>query len=328
MDSERRVAHYNLLEPIGRGGLGEVFRARDTKVGRTVALKVLPAAISRERRQLEDLLLEEARRASAVSHPSVATLFDVGSSGDSHYFACEFVAGGTLRKEIGGRPMNPRRALDVAVQIADGLSEAHAAGIVHGDVRPDTIAFTGKGSAKLLDTGLARGTRGGQVRRTAAEAPQTLASEAVSVVSYMSPEQSLGGQVDGRSDLFSLAIVLYEMLTGRNPFTAASPQDTLINVISLHPPPPSSIKPELTAELDLILARALSKEISKRHESIAAFAAELRGIGAAIDRRAGENASSYVMPIDDRADRTPAAVWLAGGAAMTVVAVLVWWTLK
>jgi len=327
MDSERRVAHYNLLESIGRGALGEVFRARDTKVGRTVALKVLPAAMSRGMRDL-DLLLDDARHASALSHPSIATLFEVGTSGDAHYFACEFVAGAPLRNEIGGRPMNPKRALDVAVQIADGLSEAHAAGIVHGDVRPDTIAFTGKGSAKLLDIGLARGTRGGQLRRAAAATPEGLPADAVGIVSYMSPEQALGGQVDGRSDLFSLAIVLYEMLTGRNPFAATSVQDTLMNVISLHPQPPSSIKPDATIELDRILARALSKDISKRHESIAAFAAELRGIVSALDRRAGENASSYVMPVDDRADRTPAAVWLAGGAAITVVAALVWWTLK
>jgi serine/threonine protein kinase len=327
MDSQRRVGHYNLLESIGSGGLGEVFRARDTRVGRTVALKVLPATLSSDRPQLE-LLLEDARRASALSHPGIATLFDVGSSGDSHYFACEFVAGATLANEIGGRPMNQRRALDVAVQIADALSEAHAAGIVHGDVRPHTIAFTGKGSAKLLDTGLSRGTRGGQVRRTAAEAPETLSSDATAVVSFMSPEQSLGGQVDGRSDLFSLATVLYEMLTGRNPFTVTSVQDTLINVISLHPRAPSSIKPDVRAELDRILARALSKDIAKRHESIAAFAAELRGIVSTIDRRAGENARTYVMPVDDLADKTPAAVWLAGGAAMTVVAALVWWTLK
>ncbi|MEO5894567.1 MAG: serine/threonine-protein kinase [Vicinamibacterales bacterium] len=327
MDSERRVAHYNLLESIGRGGLGEVFRARDTKVGRTVALKVLPATISRDMADL-DLLLEDARRASALSHPSIATLFEVGTSGDAHYFACEFVAGAPLRNEIGGRPMNPRRALEVAIQIADGLSEAHAAAIVHGDVRPDTIAFTGKGGAKLLDTGLARGTRGGRLRRTITEAPEGLPAEAAAIVSYMSPEQTLGGQVDGRSDLFSLAIVLYEMLTGRNPFAAASVQDTLMNVISLQPPPPSSIKPDVTIELDRILARAFSKDILKRHESIAAFAAELRAIVSALDRRAGENATSYVMPVDDRADRTPAAVWLAGGAAVTVVAALVWWTLK
>jgi serine/threonine-protein kinase len=327
MDSERRIAHYNLLETIGSGGLGEVFRARDTRVGRTVALTVLPGAISRDPRQLE-LLLADARRASALSHPGIATLFDVGSSGESHYLASEFVAGAPLRNELGGRPMNPRRAVEVAVQIADALSDAHAAGIVHEDVRPDTIAFTGKGAAKLLDTGLSRGTRGGQVRRAAAEAPQTMSSDTVAIVSYMSPEQALGGAVDGRSDMFSLAVVLYEMLSGRNPFARDSAQGTLMSVISDQPAPASSMKPDVTVELDRILARALSKDISKRYESMAAFAADLRGVLSALDHRAGENARNYVMPVDDRADRTPPAVWLAGSAAIMVVAALVWWSLR
>ncbi|HXG54442.1 MAG TPA: serine/threonine-protein kinase, partial [Vicinamibacterales bacterium] len=152
------VAHYNVLDSLGEGGLGPVFRARDTRVGRTVALKVLPATITGDATRLE-AVLEDARASSALSHPNIAALFDIGHADDIRYLAYEFVAGAPLRSEMGGRSMNPRRALELAVQVADGLADAHAAGVMHGDLRPDTIALTGKGSAKLLDTGMSRWTR-------------------------------------------------------------------------------------------------------------------------------------------------------------------------
>jgi serine/threonine protein kinase len=324
--SERRIAHYNLLEPVGSGGLGEVFRARDTKIGRTVALKLLPPEITRDPRQIE-ALFSDARRASTLSHPAVATLFDLGVADDIHYLAYEFVSGVPLGNEMAGRPMNPRRALEIVVQVADALSDAHAAGLVHGDVRPETIALTGKGNAKLLETGMRRWTRGGRVRRAASEDAGKLPPHAVAVVSYMSPEQALGSEVDGRSDLFSLASVTYEMLTGRNPFTSNSVQDSVMKVISHHPPAPSSVNPEVMKGMDGILSRAMSKEISKRHESIAAFAAELRGVMSALEQRPTPVHSSYVMPVDDRADKTPLAVVLAGAAGILAVAAVVWWAL-
>jgi eukaryotic-like serine/threonine-protein kinase len=326
-DFERRIAHYNLLEPVGSGGLGEVFRARDTKVGRTVALKLLPQEITRDPRQIE-ALFADARRASTLSHPSIATLFDLGVADGVHYLAYEFVSGVPLGNEMAGRPMNPRRALEIAVQVADALSDAHAAGIVHGDVRPETIALTGKGNAKLLETGMTRWTRGGRLRRIAAENPGTLPPHAVAVASYLSPEQALGSRVDGRSDLFSVASVLYEMLTGRNEFTSGSVQDSVMRVISHHPSAPSSVNSGVPRGIDAILARAMSKDISKRHENMASFAAELRGVMPAPEQRASPHAGSYVMPVDDRADRTPVAVMLAGLAGVIAVAAVVWWALS
>jgi serine/threonine protein kinase len=325
--SERRIAHYNLLEAIGAGGLGEVFRARDTKIGRTVALKLLPTDITRDPRQIEALFVD-ARRASTLSHPAIAALFDLGVAEDVHYLAYEFVAGVPLANEMAGRPMNTRRALEVAVQIADALSDAHAAGMVHGDVRPETIALTGKGNAKLLETGMARWTRGGRLRAAAAENAGTLPPSAVVVASYMSPEQALGSQVDGRSDVFSLASVLYEMLTGRNPFTSASVQDSVVKVISLHPPSPSSVNADVVRGIDPILARAMAKDISKRPGSMAEFALELRAVMSAIESRPQSNVSSYVLPVDDRADRTPLAVMLAAAAGVIGVAAVVWWALS
>src|SRR5215471_1272090 len=197
------VAHYNLLDRMGEGGIGDVFRARDTKVGRTVALKVVAPSIATDPRRLARLL-EDAHAAMALSHPNIATLFDVGEAGGVHYLAYEFAAGRTLRDERGGASMNVRRAVDLAVQIADGVASAHAHGIVHGDLRPETVMVTGKGSAKVLDFGLAPWTRGGEIRASAARSAYSLPLEAVGVLAYLSPEQAAGGSVDPRTDVFTL----------------------------------------------------------------------------------------------------------------------------
>ena len=236
------IAHYNLLEPIGTGGLGEVFRARDTKVGRTVALKLLSAERRSDPARLERLL-EDARQAATVSHPNIATLWDVGEGDGQIYLAYEFAAGRRLRDETGGVAMNPRRALDLAIQIADGVSEAHSRGILHGDLRPDTIMVTAKGNAKVLDCGMAPWTNGGAIRAAGAASPDRLPQEAVSVLAYLSPEQAIAGGVDARTDVFSLGILTYEMLTGRNPFLGATPADTIINVIQGRFTPPSEVNP-------------------------------------------------------------------------------------
>ena len=304
-----------------------MFRARDTKVGRTVALKLLPSEITRDPRQIEALFVD-ARRASTLSHPAIAALFDLGVAEGVHYLAYEFVAGVPLGNEMAGRPMNPRRALEIAVQIADALSEAHATGLVHGDVRPETIALTGKGNAKLLETGMARWTRGGRLRAAAARDAGSLAPSVVAVASYMSPEQALGSQIDARSDLFSLASVLYEMLTGRNPFTATSVQDSVMKVISHHPPAASSVNTDVSRGMDSILARAMAKDISKRPGSLAEFASELRGVMSALDSRSQPGVSGYVLPVDDSADRTPLGVLLAAAAGVMLVAAVVWWALS
>jgi eukaryotic-like serine/threonine-protein kinase len=252
----------------------------------------------------------------------------MGEAGETRYLAYEYVSGGLLSGEMGGRPMNARRALDLAVQVADALADVHAAGMLHADLRPATIAMTGKGSAKLLDTGMSRWTRGGNLRRAAADDASTLPADAVAVIRYMSPEQSLGGVVDGRSDLFSLASVVYEMLTGRTAFNGASVQDTVLSVISYQPAAASTLNPEVLPELDAILARAFSKDISRRHQSVAAFAAELRSVISSLEAAPQDQGGSYVLPVDDGADRMPMAVWLAGLAAAVTVAAIVWWTLK
>ena len=323
----RAIGHYNLLEKIGDGALGAVFRARDTKVGRTVALKVFPADTA-ARDACPDALVADARAAAALSHPNVAVLFDVGHADGMCYLAYEYVSGATLRAVMGAGALNPKRAVELAAQIADALADAEAAGIIHGDLRPDTVAVTAKGAAKLLDTGMSRWTRGGAIRRSAATDPEDLPVDAASIVNYLAPEQALGGEVDRRADLFSLGAILYEMLTGRHPFAATTPQQTLVNVIGATPAPVSSIATGLPADVDAVLAKALSKDISQRYDSAAIFASDLRRLASRLDAGAAVKSDAYVLPVDDRADQIPLGVLLAGVAVAAGVVAAVWWSLR
>ena len=318
------IAHFNVLEQIGEGATGELWRARDTKVGRTVALKLVSAkmfhdAVSRQ------AFFDDARAAMTLSHPNIATLFDAGEYEGDGYLAYEFASGITLRQENDGRSVNPRRAVELAVQIADALADAHGSGVLHGDLRPDTIIVTHKGSAKVLEMGMSRWTGGGRVRAEAATAPRSLGPQTVPVVSYMSPEQVLGGPIDARSDVFSLGVVLYEMLTGRNPFVAATAADTVVNVIAAKIGPSHALSTSL-GDLDALVMRAMAKEIDQRPQSAASFAAELRGIGAILDVRAGEAGPSELLPLDD--EGTGAGRWWVAAAAILAIAGLAWWIFK
>jgi serine/threonine protein kinase len=322
------IAHYNLLEKIGEGGIGEVFRARDTKVGRTVALKVVAKAIAADPDRLHRLL-EDARVASVLSHPNIATLWDVGEADGQTYLAYEFAAGRSLREESGGAPMNVRRALDLAVQIADGVAGAHSHGVIHGDLRPDTIIVTTKGSAKVLDFGLAAWTHGGMLRARAAREPDALPPESVAVLGYLSPEQALGGAVDARTDVFSIGTLTYEMVTGRNPFAGSTAAATVMNVIRGKFTPASETNPAVPADLDPILARALTPDLSQRQQSTAALAAELRSVAAMLDVRTGDAASpSALLPLDDSPDRNAASLLVGALVAAAAAAAGVWYWLS
>jgi serine/threonine protein kinase len=328
--TEPRIAHYNLLEPIGHGGLGEVYRARDTRVGRTVALKILPAALVDDPAR-RSAVLDEARVAATLSHPNIATLFDVGDEDGRYYLAYEFAAGGSLREEMAGGAMNPRRALELAVQLADAIADAHAHGIIHGDIRPDTVIVTAKGSAKILDFGLTRWTRGGVLRAEAACAPDALPPDAVSVVAYLSPEQALGGAVDARTDVFSLGTLTYEMITGRNPFAAATPGETVLKVIQGKVVRPSEVTGGVPKEIDDTLMRALARDLSERQQSAASLAAEFRSVAAMLDVRTGdavEPEPSVLLPLDERPDKAATRLLLAALGAAAGAAAFVWWLLS
>jgi TolB-like protein len=282
-----RLGHYNVLDRIGAGGMGEVYRARDTKLGRTVAIKVLPDAIAANHDRRERFL-HEARATAALSHPNIAMLFEVGQEGDRIFLVFEYVAGRTLGQAIAGRPLPPRLALDLAVQIADALADAHTIGIVHRDIKPDNVMVTPKEKAKVLDFGLAHWTEGGLAREQAPTMAATASGAVLGTVAYMSPEQALGQPLDGRSDIFSLGVVLYEMLTGANPFAADSPTAALLNVMQKRPLLPTHVIATLPRELDPILMKMLAKDPHHRYESAASLAAELRSVATMLDIRSGE----------------------------------------
>jgi serine/threonine protein kinase len=243
------LGQYKILEPAGSGALGDVYRARDTRVGRTVAITVVSDDIvsNPERRER---LLGDARAAAAVSHPNIVTLYEVGEDDGRLYLVHEFVQGQTLRTIIGGRPLNPRRAVDVASQIAEALADAHAADLVHGAITADTIVVTPKGHAKIPDFGLAAFSTGADVPAGA-------------------PGRAPDDSSAYRADLFSLGVILFEMLTGSAPAPGAGV--------------PSAVNRLLPREIDPIVAKALGK--SGGYESAATLAAELRAVGAMLDVR-------------------------------------------
>ncbi len=298
-----RIAHYNLLERIGDGGLGEVYRARDTKVGRTVALKLAPPGFAEGQRQ--ERLISDARAAAGLSHPNIAWLFDVGHHEGQLYLAYEFVQGATLRQQMASGAMNPRHALDLAVQVADALAEGHARGVLHKDLRPDTVLETAKGSAKVLDFGMSVWTRGGQTRALAAASPASVSADALAIVAYMSPEQALGGSVDARTDVFSLGVIVYEMITGANPFAAEAPGATLINIMQKVPPAPTRLKPDLPKMFDVVLPRAIARDPDKRTESAAKLAADLRRCRSLLESAGPESFVAPPNPLQAPPDMLP-----------------------
>jgi len=281
------LGQYKILDRIGAGGMGEVYRARDTRLGRTVAIKVLPAEVATDPER-RDRLVREARATAALSHPNIAALYEIGEDQGHMFLVFEFVPGDTLKTVIAGRPLNPRRVIDLGTQIADALADAHAAGIVHRDIKPGNIIVTPKGAAKILDFGLATWTGGGVEREHAGHETTRLATSAgttLGTVAYMSPEQALGEAVDQRTDIFSLGIVLFEMLTGRLPFSGKTPTALALQIVQAPAPVPSAVNPSLPRELDPIVAKALAKSLDGRYESAATLGAELRSIAAILDVR-------------------------------------------
>jgi serine/threonine protein kinase len=313
------IAHYNILERLGVGALGDVYRARDLKVGRTVALMSPPPELTSEPGERERFLAE-ARAAAALNHPNIATLFDVVEEGDRCYLAYEFAAGPSLRDDMGGRAVNVRRALEIAAQIADALAEGHSRGLIHGDLRPENVVVTPKGSVKVLNFGLTHWTTGGRARKMAA-LPEKLGSDPLGVAGYLSPEQALGGAIDERSDLFSLGVILHEMITGRNPFAGPTPAATVMNIASVAPPAASGANPSMPADLSALVSRALAKSVDARPRGAAAVASELRRIAAALDVREGNAQPKELIPVTPKRSSG----WWLALLVMALLAITAWW---
>ena len=319
------IAHFNILERLGTGALGEVYRARDLKVGRTVALMLVPSQLLEpgDGPSRRDKFLAQARAAQALNHPNIASLFDVVEQDGRCYLAYEFAAGPSLRDEMGGRPVNLRRAVELAAQIGDALAEGHSRGLVHGDLRPDNIVITPKGSPKILNFGLTEWTTSGQAR-VAASSPTGVGTDQHGVAGYLSPEQAVGGAIDQRSDVFSFGVLLYEMVTGRNPFAGATPSATVMNVIRLAPPPPSSSVPSSPPDLDALVARALTKPVESRASGILVLSSDLRRIAGGLDAKEREIELPQRPRGRQSQSRSGNSGWIVGGVILVVLAV-VWW---
>src|ERR1041385_5890106 len=280
---EETLAHYRILEPIGAGGMGAVYKAYDKKLQRVVALKVLPNEyVSQQDRRR--LFFQEARAASALNHPHILTVYEVGEDEGKPYIAMEYIEGETLRQKIRARSLQVKQTLDIAIQIADGLAKAHDAGIIHRDLKPENLMISRDGYAKILDFGLAKLVSQRERALAADSAQKTLlrveteSGTLMGTVNYMAPEQLLGQRVDRRCDVFSFAVVLCEMVTGVAPFVHDNRIDTMHAILHRDPRFPTDGRPELPVDLQRILAKALAKTPKDRYQTINELAEELKAL--------------------------------------------------
>src|SRR5271170_4618045 len=273
------VSHYRITGQLGSGGMGIVYEAQDLDLGRRVALKFLPPQLSRDQNALDRFLLE-ARTASALNHPNICTIYAVERVGDQSFIAMELLEGETLDRRLSAGAVPLDRLLDWGIQLADALDAAHAKGIIHRDIKPANIFLTQRGQVKVLDFGLAKLARPEMEMETIgatqdSPGPLHLTSPGATVgtISYMSPEQARGEELDPRTDLFSLGVVIYQMATGRFPFSGATSAVVFHAILELDPTPPTQLNSALPPKLEEIIEKALEKDRDLRYQS----AADLRG---------------------------------------------------
>ena len=277
------VDRYVVTSQLGAGGIGEVWLAKDAELGREVALKFLSPELGGDSEQARRFR-QEARAASSLSHPNLVTVYDIGEFQGMQFIAQECISGKTVREALAEGPLSAKTAAGIAAQIAAGLTAAHAAGVVHRDIKPENVMIRPDGVVKVVDFGIARFLEQGPVEKPRNETGLTRPGMILGTARYMSPEQARGLQVDGRSDIFSLGVVMYEMLAGSSPFTGSTPSDVIAAILTIDPVPISRISPGAPAELERIVRRCLAKNPDARYPSAADLHRDLENW---VERRKG-----------------------------------------
>jgi len=275
----QNISHYRIISKLGAGGMGEVYLADDTQLGRKVAIKFLPAELAADA-TAKKRLTREAKAAATLDHPNICAIHEVGEEDSRTFIVMQYVEGGTLAAHLGRRSLELQESLAIAIQIAEALSEAHSRGIIHRDVKPQNIMITSRGQVKVMDFGLAKSVTAEMSTESEAET-QSLLTEPGTIlgtVPYMSPEQVRGEQLDARSDNFSFGTVMYEMVSGHHPFAAENPAGTIAAILTREPPLLARYLREMPAELERIVTKALHKNREERYQGMKDMALDLKSL--------------------------------------------------